>query len=150
MIISSRDARAAALLAALAALPAIGSWWLVHDEAEFRLAVAPVRWVGADEVAGPGSGVVLWLDVREAEAFGAGHLPGAIMVGGMGQDEIAAAIATAWRPGTRVVAYGEPGERTRPRRLAARLTRDLGIGPVAILRGDWRQIRDGASAGGRP
>ncbi len=149
MIGSSRDARGAALLAALAVLPAIASWWSVRDEPEFRLAVAPVQWVGADQLAAPGSGAVLWLDVREAEKFGIGHLPGALMVGGMGQDELAAAIAAAWRPGTRAVAYGEPGERTRPRRLAARLTRDLGIGPVAVLRGDWRRIGDSAS-GGRP
>ena len=150
MSAAAKGARGALLLAALAALPALVSWLKLRDDSEFLLAVTPVARVRAGDLIAAGPGGALWLDTREAGQFAAGHLPGAINVGGMGADDASAAIAAAWRPGLRPVAYGDPRDLVRPRRAAARLTRDMGIGPVAVLAGDWRRVGMASPQGARP
>ena len=147
---TARDSRGALLLAVLALLPAIGSWFWFRGDPEFRLAMAPVARVRAWNVAAAGSDGVLWLDARGAEQFAAGHVPGAINVGGMTPDDATVAIAAAWRPGLRPVAYGDPRDTAGARRTAARLSRDMGIGAVGVLAGDWRRVNKPSTRETRP
>lgn len=147
---TARDARAALLLLALAIFPAVGSWLVVRDDPEYRLSIMSIDRLRAGDIPSSRMDNLLWLDARPSNAFVAGHLPGAINVGGMAPDDASAAIAAAWRPRLRPVVYGDPRDASGPRRTAARLSRDMGIGEIGVLIGDWRRVHKRSTQEARP
>ena len=131
----------AALLLAIPILPALATarWHprrpgsdLVADAAVAAgvarpdLATVRAEWAGA-----------LWLDAREAGAYAAGHVPGALSLNEAGWDAGFAALMEAW-DGTRPLVVYCGGESCHASdQVAARLMRELGFSRLAVLRGGW-------------
>lgn len=87
---------------------------------------------------------VLWIDARTRQAYEQGHLPGALL---LNQEEwgdlmfehqftLSAAIDQV------VVVYCDGSGCTRSADIAQRLRELLGLDPVYVLQGDWRELLD--------
>jgi hypothetical protein len=129
--------RGAALLGALALVPAAASWFVLREDPVIRLACARVPAIGAAEAA---EGPVLWVDARWERTFEAGHIAGAVCFNEVNWEAQVGTLAFSWRPGMRVVVYGEPGDAQAARRTAAIARECVGLPDVAVLRGDWRAL----------
>jgi rhodanese-related sulfurtransferase len=144
----------AAVMAALAALPALGSWgwrqqrgaWLVPSPPPPLITANPapiaadasVDMVGAIDPAQARAWgeSVLWADARRQADFDRAHVPGALALNEDEWDALLPALLERWTPDRRVVVYCDGGACKASQQVAARL-RDAGIAPVYILRGGW-------------
>ncbi len=93
------------------------------------------------------SGDVLWIDARKREAYESGHLPGALLLnpeewGELMFEHQTALQAAFERP---VVVYCEGTGCERSGDIAQRLRELLGLDPVYVLEGDWRELAAGRS-----
>ncbi|MDF1739725.1 MAG: rhodanese-like domain-containing protein [Verrucomicrobiales bacterium] len=89
------------------------------------------------------AGEVLWVDARSREKFEEGHLEGAILLNPeewgdlmfRNMDALQAAL------GTPVVVYCDGTRCEKSQDVSARLRELLGLDPVYVLKGDWREIK---------
>ena len=135
-----RSLRQAALLCALALVPAVLTAWLHprrpdweqlrHPVAELPLADIRQRYPDA-----------LWIDARSAAAYAQGHAPGAILLNEDAWDEQLAAFVEVWRPGQMMVVYCNSASCGASRAVAGRLRRELGVTDVVVLQGGWSAWR---------
>lgn len=88
------------------------------------------------------SGPVVWIDARKRSAFEAGHLPGALLLNAEEWGELMfehqVALQDAFeRP---VIVYCDGDRCERSADIAQRLRELLGLDPVYLLKGDWREL----------
>lgn len=119
--------------------PRAPAWYLAKDFDRWVITIEQATALGSD---------VLWVDARKDSEFAAGHVPGAILLNEERwgdlvfehQDRLQSAL------GKPVVVYCEGSGCERSSHIAARLRELIGLEPVHVLRGDWRQV----SATSRP
>lgn len=114
-------------------------WFELGDPAaeRWRLPVAEARRL-AD------SGGVVWIDARKRSDYEAGHLPGALLLNAEEWAELMfehqVALQDAFdRP---VIVYCDGKACALSAEIATRLRELLGLDPVYVLEGDWREITD--------
>lgn len=113
--------------------PRAPAWYLSATQDRWDITVNQVAALGPD---------VLWVDARPQADYEAGHVAGAILLNQEDwgnqlfdhQDRLQAAIG---RP---VVVYCDGSGCERSHDIAGRLRELLGLDPVHVLRGDWRQL----------
>lgn len=88
-------------------------------------------------------GPVLWIDARSRQAHEAGAIPGSLLLNAEEWGELMfehqVALQEAFeRP---VVVYCDGKECARSSEIAGRLRELLGLDPVYVLEGDWRELK---------
>lgn len=130
------------LLAISAVVAVATAWWHPRAPAWYLTASAEDRWdLAADQVPNLGP-EVLWIDARKDEDFEKGHLDGAVSLNEEHwgdrlfdlQDQLQEAM------GKPVVVYCDGSGCERSRHVAERLRELLGMEPVYVLKGDWRDL----------
>ena len=129
-------ARQAALLLALALLPAIVS------------GVVQLRWSAAEPLA-PGEvksatvrewgPKVQWVDARPRDKFAAEHIEGALLLNEDEWDKLVGPFLDAWDADKTLVVYCDGGSCEASHQVAARLRKDLMIGGVLVLKGGFAE-----------
>jgi rhodanese-related sulfurtransferase len=133
------------LLAALAGAasavfhPRRPPWYEVRDAAEMRWGISLTE---AKEIIRRGE--VVWVDARTGANYEAGHLPGAILLNPeewgdllfQSQEALQAAFD---RP---VIVYCDGDACTRSAEVGQRLRELMGLDPVYVLQGEWRELLD--------
>jgi len=125
-------ARQAALLLALALLPAIVSgvvqlrWNAAEPLAPGEVKAATVREWGAK---------VQWVDARPRDKFAAGHIEGALLLNEDEWTKLVPAFLDAWDPDHPIVVYCDGGNCEASHRVAQRIREELKIGNVHVLKG---------------
>lgn len=113
------------------------AWYFVEnpDLARWQISVEKARELLA-------AGTVVWVDARSQANFDQAHLPGAILLnpedwGALmfaAQDELQTAF------GNPVVVYCDGDRCARSTDVSQRLREMVGLDPVYILKGDWREL----------
>jgi rhodanese-related sulfurtransferase len=130
--------RPAGWLLAAACLPALLAIWLHPRAPTLASAAPPGAAISVNEaVALLRSGDVLWIDARRADAFAAGHIPGAVPLREDAWEDLLPGFIEAWQPGQRVVVYCDGGGCAAARSVADRLRREFALENVAYLEGGW-------------
>lgn len=113
------------------------SWYRVSSPEE-------LRWqIELSEVTSVASkGEILWVDAREREKFEENHLPGAILLNLAEWSELMfqnmETLQDAFdRP---VVVYCDTDSCGKSREVAKRLRELIGLDPVYVLKGNWREL----------
>ena len=127
--------RQAVLLALLSAVPAC-----------LAAAFHPRRPAWNEEALAPGEVAVgtadswgadaLWLDARPADAYAAGHAPGAMHLDLADWDRDLPNFLDRWQPGQKVVVYCSAAACHLAEEVAQRLRKSR-IEPVFVLKGGW-------------
>lgn len=128
--------RQAAVIAALAFVPAIGEAVYFRDKVSWQTPVA-----AADEVTvaqaiawGPAA---MWLDARPDEEFEREHVPGATPLNEDRWSELLPRVLETWSPDKRIVVYCSSQSCGASREVARRLRTEGGLKNVFVLRGGW-------------
>jgi rhodanese-related sulfurtransferase len=131
---------AAAGAAAAVFHPQRPPWFEVRNPAELRWAISPdeARKLMAE-------GEVFWIDARSRASYEADHLPGAVLLNPEEWGELLFNNQEAFqslldRP---VIVYCDGDACTRSSEVGERLRELMGLEPVYILRGEWRELREG-------
>jgi rhodanese-related sulfurtransferase len=128
--------RKAALLLALALVPALFSAWLNPKRPAWgwtRPAVTELTLADAVRLSPP----VIWVDARPDDEYAAQHIPGAISLNEDHWDELLPKFMAVWQPDTRVVVYCNSQQCDASREVAARLRHEMQINNVFVLQGGW-------------
>lgn len=88
-------------------------------------------------------GEIVWVDARASTEFEKGHIAGALMLNEddwgnqvfENQDSLSAAM------GKPVVVYCDGSGCEKSRVIAERLRQLVGLDPVYVLKGDWREVK---------
>ncbi|HQZ26550.1 MAG: rhodanese-like domain-containing protein [Verrucomicrobiales bacterium] len=117
--------------------PRKAPWFATEDPSEMRwkIGVIEAKALLAD-------GPVFWIDARSRSLYTEKHLPGAILLnpedwGNLMFENQEALQAVLSQP---VVVYCDGETCTRSGEVAARLRELLGLDPVYVLDGDWREL----------
>lgn len=113
------------------------AWYRVSSPEELRWRIQPTEIAALSRDA-----EILWVDAREREKFEVDHMPGAILLnlGEWGDlmfqymDTLQGAFK---RP---VVVYCDTESCGKSQEVAKRLRELLGLDPVYVLKGDWREL----------
>ena len=127
--------RECALILALAAVPAVLTFWLHPKHATLTWAKPETVQVELSEVMRWPP--VLWVDAREAAAYGKEHVPGAVLLNETDWNRLIPGFLEAWRPGVKVVVYCSEQTCDASEEVARRLRRELGLAGVYVLKGGW-------------
>lgn len=84
---------------------------------------------------------ILWLDARHVEAFGQGHVPGALPLNEDRWEEQLLAVLDVWRPGLRIVVYCDSGACDASHEVAERFREETGVDNVYVLKDGWAAWR---------
>lgn len=105
-----------------------------------------MRWgISLDEARGIiAAGEVVWIDARSRANYEAGHLPGAILLNPEEWGELLFNNQDSFqslldRP---VIVYCDGDACSRSAEVAQRLRELMGLDPVYILQGEWRELSD--------
>lgn len=127
--------RQAAILSALAFVPAIGEAVYLRERVSWK---APAT---SDEVSVASAkrwgDNVMWLDARPAEDFEAEHVPGAMLLNQEGFDELLPKVLNAWSPEKKIVVYCSKKTCGASREIARRLRDEAQLKNVYVLDGGW-------------
>jgi rhodanese-related sulfurtransferase len=131
-------ARQAAVVAALALLPAAGEAIYFRDKISWRSAIAPSEMVTVEQARGWGDNAI-WVDARPDDEFASDHVPGAISLNEDRWNELLPQFLAAWAPEKRVVVYCSAASCNLARDVAQRLrkTTQPPMQNVFVLEGGW-------------
>lgn len=115
------------------------AWYRVSSAEELRWQVVAG---GIPQVAAQGD--ILWVDARERSKYEEEHLPGAILLNlAEWSDLMFAHLDTLQGAFDRpVVVYCDTTSCGKSLEVAKRLRELVGLDPVYVLKGDWRELRD--------
>ena len=116
-------ARQAAILAALALLPAAGEAIHFRDKISWRSAIPPSEMVSVDQARSWGD-TAIWVDARPDDEFASDHVPGAISLNEDRWNELLPQFLTAWSPGKKIVVYCSSLSCNASREVARRLRKE--------------------------
>ncbi|MDF1826084.1 MAG: rhodanese-like domain-containing protein [Verrucomicrobiales bacterium] len=129
----------AILAAGLSAVfhPKRPAWFKVSSSEELRWQILPEDAIGLSKEAN-----VLWVDAREREAFEAAHQDGAILLnldewGDLMFRHMHVLQGAFDRP---VIVYCDAEDCGKSREVAKRLRELIGLDPVYVLKGSWRDL----------
>lgn len=83
---------------------------------------------------------VLWVDARSREEYEKDHIAGAKRVNEDEWNLLVPGLLEAWGTGQMVVVYCD-SQRCDSSRSVARRLRELGVGPVYVLKGGWEELK---------
>jgi len=137
----ARTCRQAALLLALALVPALLTAWLHPKRPAWswtRPTVTELPLADAERLTPP----VIWLDARPDEEYAAQHVPGALSLNEDRWEELLPKFMAVWQQGARVVVYCDSQRCDASRAVAVRLRHELRIDNVFVLQGGWTAWRE--------
>jgi rhodanese-related sulfurtransferase len=129
-------ARQAAVLAAVALLPAAGEAIYFRTNISWRSAVAPSEMVTVDQARAWGE-TAIWVDARPDDEFARDHVPGALSLNEDRWNELLPQFLTAWSPGKKIVVYCSSLSCNASREAARRLRKEAQLSEVFVLEGGW-------------
>jgi rhodanese-related sulfurtransferase len=112
-------------------------WQEVEDPAAARWRIDPARARGL-----MGEGAVVWIDARSRGAHEAGAIPGSLLLNPEEWGELMFEHQTALQEAFErpVIVYCDGEDCSRSAEIAGRLRELLGLDPVYVLEGDWREL----------
>lgn len=131
---------ALSLFAAVGAVflhPKAPAWYRVASPEELRWQLTPEE---ADSLAAEKK--VLWVDARSREKFEEGHLPDAILLNAAEWGDLMFQHMDRLQEEMEnpVVVYCDTAECGKSQHVALQLREILGMEPVYVLKGDWREL----------
>jgi rhodanese-related sulfurtransferase len=129
-------ARQAAILAALALVPAAGEAIHFRDKISWRSAIPASEMVTVDQARGWGD-TAIWVDARPDDEFAKDHVPGAISLNEDRWNELLPQFLSAWVPGKKTVVYCSSLSCNASREVARRLRKEAQLSDVFVLEGGW-------------
>src|SRR5262249_27813423 len=96
--------RQAAILAAVALLPAACEGIYFRDKISWRFAIAPSEMVTVEQACEWGD-TAIWVDARPDDEFANDHVPGAISLNEDRWNELLPQSLAAWSPGKKIIVY---------------------------------------------
>ncbi len=127
--------RQAAILTALALVPAIGEAVYLRERVSWK-SPATSDEVSVASAKGWGDNV-LWLDARPADDFEAEHVPGAMLLNQEEFNELLPKVLNAWSPEKKIVVYCSKKTCGASREIARRLREEAQLRNVYVLDGGW-------------
>lgn len=120
--------------------PSKPAWYEVRDTADLRWRISVER---AEELMA--SGDVVWIDARVRAKYEKNHLPGAILLNTEEWADLMfsnqeALQAVLDRP---VIVYCDGSGCARSEEIAVRLRELMGLDPVYVLDGSWKDVKTG-------
>jgi rhodanese-related sulfurtransferase len=128
--------RQAAVLAAVALLPAAGAAIYFRTNISWRSAIAPSEMVTVDQ-AGAWGDTAIWVDARPEDEFARDHVPGALSLNEDRWNDLLPQFLAAWSPGKKIVVYCSSLSCNASRETARRLRKEAQLPEVFVLEGGW-------------
>ena len=118
--------------------PSKPAWYAVENTDDLRWSISPGE---ARKLMS--AGAVVWIDARSRENYEADHFPGAILLNPeewgelmfQNQDALQAVLNTP------VIVYCDGSSCVRSAEVAERLRELMGLDPVYVLQGEWRDLK---------
>jgi rhodanese-related sulfurtransferase len=130
----ARTLRELGLIAALALIPALVSGFVqLQWRKEEPLLANEVRLATAQAWGEK----VLWVDVRDNAAFEREHIPEAVRLNATEWDALVASFLDQWDPEKSIIVYGKGGTDDDAHEIATRLSQELQLDGVFVLKGGW-------------
>ncbi|HEU0209161.1 MAG TPA: rhodanese-like domain-containing protein [Candidatus Udaeobacter sp.] len=129
-------ARQAAVVAALALLPAAGEAIYLRDKISWRSAIPPSEAVTVAQARAWGDQTI-WVDARPNDEFVREHVPGAFSLNEDHWNELLPQFLAAWSPGKKIVVYCSAQSCDLAREVAERLRKEAQLSEVFVLEGGW-------------
>ena len=129
-------ARQAAVLAAVALLPAAGEAIYFRTNISWHSAIAPSEMVTVDQARAWGD-TAIWIDARPEDEFARDHVPGALSLNEDRWNELLPQFLAAWSPGKKIVVYCSSLSCNASREAARRLRKEAQLSEVFVLEGGW-------------
>jgi rhodanese-related sulfurtransferase len=129
-------ARQAAVLAALALLPAAGEAIYFRDNISWRSSIPPSEMVSVEQARGWGD-TAIWVDARPDDEFASDHVPSAISLNEDRWNELLPQFLAVWSPGKKTVVYCSSLSCNASREVARRLRKEAQLSDVFVLEGGW-------------
>ena len=82
----------------------------------------------------------LWVDARAEKSFSEAHYPGALLLNETLWATRLGPVLEVWNPGQPIIIYCDGSGCASSRKLAERLSSDLGLDPVYWLDGGWEAM----------
>jgi rhodanese-related sulfurtransferase len=130
--------RQAAVLAAVAFLPAAGEAIYFRDKVSWRSAIAPSEMVTVEQAHAWGD-TAIWLDARPDDEFASDHVPGAILLNEDRWNELLPQFLAVWSPGKKIIVYCSSLSCNASREVARRLRKEAQLPNVFVLEGGWEE-----------
>jgi rhodanese-related sulfurtransferase len=128
--------REAAIVAALALLPAAGEAIYFRDKVSWRSAIPPSEMVTVEQARGWGE-TAIWVDARPDDEFASDHVPDAISLNEDRWNELLPQFLAVWGPGKKTVVYCSSLSCNASREVARRLRKEAQLPEVFVLEGGW-------------
>ena len=129
-------ARQAAVLAAVALLPAAGEAIYFRNNISWRSAIAPSEMVTVEQARAWGDAAI-WVDARPDDEFAREHVPGAVSLNEDRWNELLPQFLAVWSPGKKIVVYCSSLSCNASREAARRLRKEAALPEVFVLEGGW-------------
>ena len=129
-------ARQAAVLAAVALLPAAGEAIYFRNNISWRSAIAPSEMVTVDQARDWGD-TAIWVDARPDDDFARDHVPGALSLNEDRWTELLPQFLAVWSPGKKIIVYCSSLSCNASREVARRLRKEAELPEVFVLEGGW-------------
>jgi len=133
-----RVLRQAALLVALACIPAVGQAIYLRNKVPWESSIPSSEMVTVAEARGWGSDAI-WVDARPDEDFARDHVPGAVSLNEDRWSDLLPAFLPMWSPDKKVVVYCSSQSCNASREVARRLRSEAQLQNVFVLQGGWEE-----------
>lgn len=131
--------RQAALLIALAFVPAIGQAVYHRGKVSWQSRLTSDQTVDVDLARSWGTNA-LWVDARPDNEFAQGHVPGAISLNEDRWNELFPQFQSAWSPEKKIVVYCSSKSCNLAEEVARRLRDDAKLpNEIRVLEGGWEE-----------
>ena len=128
--------RQAAVIAAVAILPATGEAVYFRNNISWRSAIAPSEMVTVDQARAWGDSA-MWVDARPDDEFARDHVPGALLLNEDRCNDLLPQFLAVWSPGKKTVVYCSSLSCNASREVARRLRKEAQLSEVFVLEGGW-------------
>lgn len=135
----ARTLRQAALLVALAFVPAIGQAIYYRDKVSWNSRLTSGEMVDVDLARSWGDGAI-WVDARPDNEYEADHVPGAISLNEDRWNELLPQFLAQWSPEKKIVVYCSSKSCNLAEEVAKRLREEAKLpNDVRVLSGGWEE-----------
>jgi rhodanese-related sulfurtransferase len=133
-----RALRDALILAALAALPAIGEGVYFRDKISWQSPIPASESVTVDQAKSWGESAI-WVDARPDDEFAKDHVPGAYSLNEDRWNELLPQFLPNWSPDKKIVVYCSAESCNLAKEVAKRLRDEAQLQNVFVLKGGWEE-----------
>lgn len=128
--------REAAMLVALAFLPAVAAGYYQRNALSWTSPVAASDTISLDKALALGD-KVLWIDARPSDEYAKDHIPSAVELNEDRWNEHLPTVLQRWSPNIPTIVYCSSVECGASREVARRLRSSAGLTNVFVLDGGW-------------